>query len=925
MMDFLEQLVVSCGSLGRSKGVGDKAVASELGMQVIHWEREGVMDIFRETSEAAAVNKLKDLIKRKPSLISQTDPSRDNVGAALLHWAVIHRGVFQTKSSAAVVDYLIREASVIDVMYKQPRKSLGIFDGESALHLAVAFNDKKLIKQLLRSNANPTMRAVGTFFQPSGPCYFGEYPLSFAVACGNVELAEILCAGGRGKHLLPLKDSFGNTALHIGAIHRRQEFFDWLLVRLENTEGIQIDRQTALRQQGACGLTPLGLATVYASVDNGGMFDFILSRMSRVEWTFGRVSCTSVPLDQLDTIPLDPLHPRHVSILSLVLCRRIYSLSTHPHLVGVMEAKWEQFAAFAFFVAFVLHVGRLVVVTSLAIYYRHYLYELEVSKRDNVPRPSGGNVAALISLEWWNFVDSTIQCVLVFIDCYAGYLEDVTQKEVIRKSTEANRHKKLPPVLRSIPDGDQVFRDLIARNSFSNHAKKSDKVTSWLSAHVPLSEYDFFAWIGQVLSIFHVVLFYVDGKDPQALTTGVLSIALLSYWMSSLKFTAFSKELGMLTTIIFRTVKTDVTSFLAIFSIFLVGFATALHIMGTSESYSATLDRLVKTALADTGSFPDWGSTPEHNLSWLSYFLHLWFAICSLVILLNLLISIFSCTFSSVQDESEREWRLAKGRVTLLLERRIKLLLPCMMHRMRVNHFSEFVSESESDKHRYVFVTEAEDDRMNEEETMRVAVKGALEDLLRDGEENQEQQEGNELEELTFQNLAMSEQPEEVLPEDAPSADGVELRDIVVHEPILDPVSISSPREASDLAAHTRALLKSHDNPLTTVLSDKFEASGSACEEIGLLRWSPRPLDQTRPPVGNVFDDVAGPQAWERFVTVVSSELGSIAGLVELSSDEIKQVVHAFLQATTSPFDKERCFRSLSSWVDIQREQSLPT
>eukprot|EP01059_Diplonema_ambulator_P011920 TRINITY_DN2198_c0_g2_i1.p1 TRINITY_DN2198_c0_g2~~TRINITY_DN2198_c0_g2_i1.p1 ORF type:complete len:909 (+),score=308.23 TRINITY_DN2198_c0_g2_i1:74-2728(+) len=861
-----------------------RLVAAQMGRQVIHWEKEGVMDIFREPSEEVAVEKLKALIKKKPSLIDPKNPSRDNVGAALLHWAVIHRGVFQNKSAAAVVEFLLstHERNVVNVCYREPNSSLGIFDGESVLHLAVAFNDTKLIKMLLHANADPMSRAYGTFFQPSGSCYFGEYPLAFAVACGLTDVAEILVANGRGPKLLRNCDSFGNTALHIATIHRRCQLFDWILAKLETT--LNIDRMAALNEHGGSGLTPLALAAVLAHVDNGAMFDFVLSRMSRVEWVFGRVSCTSVPLDQLDTIPLHPSSPKHVSILSIVLCRRIYPLATHPHLVGVMDAKWDQYGRQAFLAAFLLHVGRLFIITYLAIEYRFLTDHIDKNPHSDTP-------SSIMQLEWILFADSAVQCMVVCIDCYAGYSEYRSQKRIVAK-TKPKKLRTMPSWLARQPDGAEVWEMMTSRDNFM--AMATTNFTSWLDTHVPMSEYDLFAWIGQVLTIVHMVLLINSNERPDSATTGFLSIGILFLWISTLKFTAFSRELGMLTTIIFRTMRTDVTSFLVVFSIFLVGFGSALHVMEKApNSYSSSLDRLVKTALGDSSAFPEWSRTAESNTSWLAYFVNLWFAIIALVILLNLLISIFSCTFSSVKEVSEREWRIAKGRATLLIERRLKLLMPCLMSRMRVNHFAALGSEEASAKHRYVFMTEKEDSV--EDDRIQVAVKQAFTEMMA------EEKAVQELEEMTFRDLHDVDQPEEILFEDALNTDGVE---VVMDTPRVSEGGVS-------VYNNPLASMPLGTEPLTKPLPKSLQEQNN---ESCYTTPDRAPIDIV---VSETFDSVQGEGTWTRFTTWITLEFGSLSILRQLSHDDIHNVLDHFFSSKVTPQQRRQCASALTLWAGV--------
>ena len=68
-----------------------------------------------------------------------------------------------------------------------------VFDGETGLHLAIAFGDMELVENLLSLGADLCSRAYGSSFAPGvSRTYFGEYPLSLAAAMGSVEVAEIM-------------------------------------------------------------------------------------------------------------------------------------------------------------------------------------------------------------------------------------------------------------------------------------------------------------------------------------------------------------------------------------------------------------------------------------------------------------------------------------------------------------------------------------------------------------------------------------------------------------------------------------------------------------------------------------------------------------------------------------------------------------
>ena len=88
-------------------------------------------------------------------------------------------------------------------------------------------------------------RATGRFFRPhdlkernpfalkksnyQGDAYYGEYPLAFAAATGNIEIYDYLIEEsltetrpGQGKADPNAQDSFGNTVIHMTIIHNQK-------------------------------------------------------------------------------------------------------------------------------------------------------------------------------------------------------------------------------------------------------------------------------------------------------------------------------------------------------------------------------------------------------------------------------------------------------------------------------------------------------------------------------------------------------------------------------------------------------------------------------------------------------------------------------------------------------------------------------
>ena len=127
-----------------------------------------------------------------------------------------------------------------------------LFEGEAALHMAIAFNHSGLVQLLLENGAKLDLRARGPFFSPSGSCYYGELPLSFAASLNRVDMIQMIVDHHRDPlqtvmmdqprsnnfierrqrvfSLVLSVDTYGNNAVHLAVNHERKEAFDLLMV-----------------------------------------------------------------------------------------------------------------------------------------------------------------------------------------------------------------------------------------------------------------------------------------------------------------------------------------------------------------------------------------------------------------------------------------------------------------------------------------------------------------------------------------------------------------------------------------------------------------------------------------------------------------------------------------------------------------------
>uniref|UniRef100_A0A0N4Z4N4 ANK_REP_REGION domain-containing protein n=1 Tax=Parastrongyloides trichosuri TaxID=131310 RepID=A0A0N4Z4N4_PARTI len=224
--------------------------------------------------------------------------------------------------------------------------------GLSPLHLAIVNEDPYMTGFLLQNGADVNSRCYGAFFcaddqksgrtdsleheyvdlptrtNYSGRMYLGEYPLSFAACTGQKDCYRLL----RAKKADPnLKDTNGNTVLHMTVIHEKLEM---LKLVYETGAKLQITNNQ--------NLTPLTLA---AKLGKKTMFEELLKLESQMVWSYGDANCYAYPLAKIDTIDQETGNVNDDCALSLV----VYGDSPeHLDLIDglldeLLEAKYRAF------------------------------------------------------------------------------------------------------------------------------------------------------------------------------------------------------------------------------------------------------------------------------------------------------------------------------------------------------------------------------------------------------------------------------------------------------------------------------------------------------------------------------------------------------------------------------------------------------
>uniref|UniRef100_A0A7S1IC78 Ion transport domain-containing protein n=1 Tax=Eutreptiella gymnastica TaxID=73025 RepID=A0A7S1IC78_9EUGL len=243
---------------------------------------------------------------------------RDSMGATPIH-----------------VAFLYRKFDLAKMLVTKYRKFATLtydseaFKGENILHIAIMCRNVEICKYLLELHPQLLCNeATGSFFNPqsynfleSGN-YYGGYPLLFAIATNQWDIAEACLAVEN----VPVKKSakeranrwtspelisqcssirlcdteFQNNALHLCVFHNLKEMYDNVLDYVKRQAGPENATKAVYefaQQTNRDGLTPLALA---AAMGKDEMFEHILNRSGRVEWPYGPVMSKLFPIYDID-------------------------------------------------------------------------------------------------------------------------------------------------------------------------------------------------------------------------------------------------------------------------------------------------------------------------------------------------------------------------------------------------------------------------------------------------------------------------------------------------------------------------------------------------------------------------------------------------------------------------------------------------
>ncbi|VDK48157.1 unnamed protein product [Anisakis simplex] len=545
--------------------------------------------------------------------------------------------------------------------------------GLSPLHQAIMNEDPEMVYFLLQNGADVHARSVGALFCPddqkstrtdslehewvemdletdyNGKMYFGEYPLSYAICANQMDSFRLLIAKGADPNL---KDTNGNTALHLA------------------------------------------------------MFEEVLKLEADVRWSHYGVAVISYPLENIDTINQRDGELNEDSALSMV----VYN-EKREHLDlfdGLMEdlltAKWKAFARGRLVISFIAFFTYFVAVfivfmcRSSTRFVKDGTSALTIPDGDQEEFNMTNNVEITASIlhecqiSWYytSHENSTEQLVS---SSFVIFTEPIWSESIRIESKPLDKTliliiAEVYILIATIYQILDDFQDL--RNC---GRRRMWKVLKAFPAKIAYKCSFFF-----VLAIVPIRLCCTLGKVALLLDDILSVIIVLCVAVHFLFFLRAVKFVGPFVLMIYNIVTRDISRFLLIYAIFVLGFSQACdreraysngtnttevlkhpvhYIKGTSSNFDMSSPceaaiRLFMTTLGEyTVLYRHLHHCPYSFMRTVGKLLFIIYQLLVSLLMINLLIAMLTRTFNQIA-QTQQEWKRQVARVILMVELSMK-------------------------------------------------------------------------------------------------------------------------------------------------------------------------------------------------------------------------------------------------------------
>ncbi|XP_047454641.1 transient receptor potential cation channel subfamily V member 6 [Mugil cephalus] len=497
-----------------------------------------------------------------------------------------------------------------------------LFQGVTPLHIAVVNQNIDLVHHLISCGADAaTPRVTGLYFRKriGGLLYCGEHILSFAACTGNEDIISMVIGAGASTRI---QDYRGNTLLHILVLQPNKmiacQAIDLIMARdAELDQSVPLDMVPNYR-----GLTPFKLA---AKEGNIVAFQHLVNKRRVVQWRLGPLSSHLYDLTEIDS------WADSMSILEVIVAshqreaRRILEVTPVRQLVSL---KWNLYGKHYFRLLLLLYLLYIGTFTLCCVF-----------------RPLKDAPENYTTSER----DKTIKVQKSLHESYVTYGDNLRLAGEVISVLGA-----LVILLLEIPDILRVG----AKRYFGQTALGGP-------FHVILISY---ACLVVLLCVFRTT--GVQGEAE------VMAVCLVLGWCNVMFFARGFEMLGPYVIMIQKIIFGDLTKFMWLSFIVLIGFSTSLWMVymtqdiDTIPSYHSFPVTLFSQFELSVGLID---LPVDHTVYTppIVHVLHVTFSVVSYLLLLNLLIAMMSDTHWRVAQERDELWRTQVVATTLMLERRL--------------------------------------------------------------------------------------------------------------------------------------------------------------------------------------------------------------------------------------------------------------
>ncbi|XP_041845142.1 transient receptor potential cation channel subfamily V member 6 [Melanotaenia boesemani] len=497
-----------------------------------------------------------------------------------------------------------------------------LFQGVTPLHIAVMNQNISLVDHLIsRGGDVATPRVTGLYFRKriGGLLYYGEHILSFAVCTGNEDIIHMIINAGASTRI---QDCRGNTLFHILVLQPNKtiacQTIDLIMTcDAELDQSVPLDMVPNFR-----GLTPFKLA---AREGNIVVFQHLVNKRRVVQWSLGPLSSHLFDLTEIDS------WADSMSVLELIVAsprreaRGILEVTPVRQLVSL---KWNLYGKHYFRLLLFLYLLYIGTFTLCCVF----------RPLKDIPE---------------NYTQSSMEKIVKIQKTLSESY--VTYGDSLRLAGEVISILGAVVILvLEIPD---ILR--VGANRYFGQTALGGPF------HVILISY---ACLVLLLCVFRACGVQGEGE--------VMAVCLVFGWCNVMFFARGFEMLGPYVIMIQKIIFGDLTKFMWLTFIVLMGFSTALWVVYMTQevnslpsyrSFAITIFSQFELSLGMVDLPVD------HTIivSPIVQVLHVGFSVVSDVLLFNLLIAMMSDTQWRVAQERDELWRTQVVATTLMLERRI--------------------------------------------------------------------------------------------------------------------------------------------------------------------------------------------------------------------------------------------------------------